>query len=470
LSSYDINIAAWNRTVTGSQFLPLPLLRKPSFSTLSLLLFRSLNMGKTIAQKIFASHLRDTPTPDNMVLNLDVVMCHEITTPIAILDLMEKGMDRVFDPTKIKAVIDHVTPAKDSKTAMQGKIMREWARRHKITDFFDVGQNGVCHALFPEKGYIRPGYTVIMGDSHTCTHGAFGAFAAGVGTTDLEVGILKGVCSFRSPETMKIILKGDLTTGVSAKDVILALIKKITVNGATDRIIEFDGPLIQSMSMAARMTLCNMAVEAGATSGICLPDRITAEFLWPFIKEKYRNLEEAMSDFGKWVSDPDAEYAETLEVDVSSLTPQVTYNFKPDQVKDVSEMEGTPVDQVYIGSCTNGRIEDLRDAVKILKGRKLANGVRGIVTPATPLVYSAALAEGIIKVFMDAGFCVLNPTCGACLGMSSGVLAEGEVCASTTNRNFNGRMGKGGMVHLMSPYSAAAAAVAGVITDPRKFL
>ena len=427
-------------------------------------------MGKTIAQKIFASHLRDTPSPENMVLDLDVVMCHEITTPIAILDLMEKGMDRVFDSSKIKAVIDHVTPAKDSKTAMQGKIMRDWARRHKIVDFFDIGKNGVCHALFPEKGFIRPGNTVIMGDSHTCTHGAFGAFAAGVGTTDLEVGILKGVCSFRSPETMKITLTGVLATGVTAKDVILAVIKKISVNGATDRIIEFDGPLVKSMSMAARMTLCNMAVEAGATSGICPPDQVTAEYLWPFIKGDYQNLQEAVKDFGKWLSDPDAKYIETLEIDVSALVPQVTFNYKPDQVKDITELEGTPVDQVYIGSCTNGRIEDLRDAAAILRGRTLADGVRGIVTPATPLVYETALIEGIIKIFMDAGFCVLNPTCGACLGMSSGVLAEGEVCASTTNRNFNGRMGKGGMVHLMSPYSAAAAAVAGVITDPRKFL
>jgi len=425
-------------------------------------------MGNTIAQKIFAAHLRDTPSPSNMVLDIDVVMCHEITTPIAILDLMEKGMDRVFDPSKIKAVIDHVTPAKDSKTAMQGKIMRDWARRHDIVDFFDIGKNGVCHALFPEKGFIRPGYTVIMGDSHTCTHGAFGAFAAGVGTTDLEVGILKGVCSFRAPETLKIILTGSLSTGVTAKDVILSIIKKITVNGATDKIIEFAGPVVQSMSMAARMTLCNMAVEAGATSGICAPDRETAKYLWPFLKDDYSTLEKAVEDFEKWQSDPDAEYAEILKIDVSTLNPQITFNFKPDQVKDITEMEGTPVDQIYIGSCTNGRIEDLRDAASILKGRKLAANVRGIVTPATPLVYNTALAEGIVKIFMDAGFCVLNPTCGACLGMSSGVLAEGEVCASTTNRNFNGRMGKGGMVHLMSPFSAAAAAVTGVITDPRK--
>jgi 3-isopropylmalate/(R)-2-methylmalate dehydratase large subunit len=309
-----------------------------------------------------------------------------------------------------------------------------------------------------------------MGDSHTCTHGAFGAFAAGVGTTDLEVGILKGVCSFRAPETMRVILSGNLSTGVTAKDVILAVIKRLTVNGATDRVIEFVGPVVDAMTMAARMTLCNMAVEAGATSGICLPDQTTAEYLWPFIKDAYASLAAAVEDFKKWHSDPDAQYIETIELDVSALEPQVTFGFKPDQVKNVTEMEGTAVDQIYIGSCTNGRIEDLRDATRILQGRKLADGVRGVVTPATPAIFSQALEEGIIKIFMEAGFCVLNPTCGACLGMSSGVLAAGEVCASTTNRNFNGRMGKGGMVHLMSPYSAAAAAVTGTITDPRKFL
>lgn len=425
-------------------------------------------MGQTIAEKIFTTHLRDKPSPDNMVLDLDVVMCHEITTPIAIMDLVEKGMDKVFDNNKIKAVIDHVTPAKDSKTAMQGKIMRDWAKRHQIKDFFDVGANGVCHALFPEKGFVRPGYTVIMGDSHTCTHGAFGAFAAGVGTTDLEVGIYKGVCSFRAPKSMKINVTGTLQSRVTAKDVILSIIKKITVNGATDRVIEFTGPVVDSFSMSARMTLCNMAVEAGATCGICMPDRVTAEYLWPFIQSDYPTIDAAVEDYQKWHSDNDAVYTEVIELDVSTLVPQVTFNYKPDQVKDVSEMSGTPVDQIYIGSCTNGRIEDLRDAAEILKGRKLATGVRGIVTPATPHIYNMALEEGIIKIFMDAGFCVLNPTCGACLGMSSGVLAEGDVCASTTNRNFNGRMGKGGMVHLMSPFSAAAAAVTGVLTDPRQ--
>ena len=427
-------------------------------------------MGKTIAEKIFAAHLRDTPSPGNAVLDIDVVLCHEITTPIAINDLVAQGMDRVFDPAKIKAVIDHVTPAKDSKTATQGKIMRDWARRNNIKDFFDIGANGVCHALFPEKGFIRPGYTVIMGDSHTCTHGAFGAFAAGVGTTDLEVGIFKGVCSFRAPKTMKINITGSLPDTVYAKDVILNIIKQITVNGATDMVMEFTGPVVDRMSMESRMTLCNMAIEAGGTSGICMPDRVTAEYLWPFIQDEYGSIEEAVEDFQKYHSDPDAEYAKELQVDVSDLKPQVTYGFKPDEVKDIDEMEGTSVDQVYIGSCTNGRIEDLREAARILANRKIAPTVRGVLSPATPAIYSQAMEEGIIKIFMEAGFCVTNPTCGACLGMSNGVLAEGEVCASTTNRNFNGRMGKGGMVHLMSPLSAAAAAIAGHITDPGKYL
>lgn len=427
-------------------------------------------MGKTIAEKIFAAHLRDTPSSANVVLDLDVVLCHEITTPIAINDLLAKNLDRVFNPDRIKAVIDHVTPAKDSKTATQGKIMRDWARRHNIKDFFDIGSNGVCHALFPEKGFIRPGYTVIMGDSHTCTHGAFGAFAAGVGTTDLEVGILKGVCSFREPKTMKINITGSLSDSVSAKDVILNIIKQISVNGATNMVMEFDGPVVDQMSMESRMTLCNMAIEAGGTSGICMPDRVTAEYLWPFIQDSYATIDAAIADFKKWHSDPDADYASELTFDVTDLKPQVTYGYKPDEVKDIAEMEGTRIDQVYIGSCTNGRIEDLRQAARILTNRKIAPTVRGILSPATPAIYSKALEEGLIRIFMNAGFCVTNPTCGACLGMSNGVLAEGEVCASTTNRNFNGRMGKGGMLHLMSPISAAAAAVAGHITDPVKYL
>ena len=427
-------------------------------------------MGKTTAEKIFAAHLVDEPFQGTKVLKIDVVMCHEITTPIAIDDLMARGKDRVFDTSKIKAVIDHVTPSKDSKTATQAKILRDWAHRHAIKDFFDIGANGVCHAIFPEKGFIRPGYTVIMGDSHTCTHGAFGAFAAGVGTTDLEVGILKGVCAFREPKTIKINVTGTLPKGVYAKDVILHIIGKLTVNGATDKVMEFRGNVIDAMSMESRMTLCNMAIEAGGTSGICMPDQVTVDYLWPFISSDYASKEAALADFSKWCSDTDAVYDSVLDIDVNNLEPTVTFGYKPDQVKPVSQIAGEPVDQVYIGSCTNGRLEDLRIAAQILKGHKIADGVRGILSPATPAIYQAANKEGLIDIFMEAGFCVTNPTCGACLGMSNGVLAEGEVCASTTNRNFMGRMGKGGMVHLMSPATSAASAIEGKIADPRKYL
>ena len=426
-------------------------------------------MGKTIAQKIFESHLVDSPFENTYVLKLDRVFCHEITTPIAINDLVERNKDKVFDNTKIKAVIDHVTPAKDSKTATQGKILRDWAKRQNIKDFFDIGSNGVCHAIFPEKGFVRPGYTVIMGDSHTCTHGAFGAFAAGVGTTDLEVGILKGVCSFREPKTIKFVLNGKLKEGVYAKDVILYLISKIGVNGATNHVIEFTGPVVDNFDMESRMTICNMAVEAGGTSGICYPDEKTVDYLWDCIKDEYKSKEDAVNDYKKWKSDDDAEFAKVIELDLSDLEPVCTVGYKPDQVQKVSEMKETPVNQVYIGSCTNGRISDLRIAAQVLKGHHLAEGVRGIVSPATPKIYKMALQEGIIDIFVDAGFCVTNPTCGACLGMSNGVLAEGEVCASTTNRNFNGRMGKGGMVHLMSPATAAATAITGKITNSNLF-
>lgn len=422
-------------------------------------------MGKTIAEKIFDAHRVDNPSEDIHVIRLDAVFCHEITTPIAINDLVDRGKDRVFDPGKIKVVIDHVTPAKDSKTAMQGKILRDWARRHNIPDFFDIGRNGICHALFPEMGFVRPGFTVIMGDSHTCTHGAFGAFAAGVGTTDLEVGILKGVCAFHTPSTIRIDITGRMPEGVFAKDVILFIIHQLGVNGATNKVLEFTGPVVDAMSMESRMTLCNMAVEAGGTSGICYPDMTTVEYLWKFIKDDYADKASALDHFKTFHSDPGARYDRVLEFDVSRLEPMVTFGFKPDQVMPVREMASTRIDQVYIGSCTNGRIEDLRVAAQVLSGKKISDSIRGIVSPATPEAFRLAMEEGLLKIFLDAGFCVTNPTCGACLGMSNGVLAEGEVCASTTNRNFNGRMGKGGMVHLVSPATAAASAIAGTIVN-----
>ncbi|MDY6822827.1 MAG: 3-isopropylmalate dehydratase large subunit [Thermodesulfobacteriota bacterium] len=426
-------------------------------------------MGKTIAEKIFDTHLVDNPSGDIHVIGLDSVFCHEITTPVAICDLMDRAKDRVFDPNRIKAVIDHVTPAKDSKTAEQGKILRDWARRHNIRDFFDIGRNGVCHALFPEQGFVRPGDTIIMGDSHTCTHGAFGAFAAGVGTTDLEVGILKGVCAFSYPKTIRFEIAGDLPAGVYAKDVILTVVAELGVNGATNKVIEFTGETVDAMSIESRMTLCNMAIEAGATCGICRPDMTTVEYLWPFIKDEFDSKQAALDAYAAFTPDPDAVYDSMISLDVSGLCPKITYGYKPDCVKPVADMAGEKIHQVYIGSCTNGRLEDLRIAASVLDGHTISDAVRGIVSPATPTIYQDALAEGIIDIFMKAGFCVTNPTCGACLGMSNGVLAEGEVCVSTTNRNFNGRMGKGGMVHLASPATAAASAIAGSIANSNRY-
>jgi 3-isopropylmalate/(R)-2-methylmalate dehydratase large subunit len=426
-------------------------------------------MGKTVAEKIFEGHRVDNPAEDVVVIRLDAVFCHEITTPVAIEDLIRRGKDRVFDPRRIKAVIDHVSPAKDSKTALQGRILRNWARRHRINDFFDIGRNGICHALFPEKGFVRPGTTIIMGDSHTCTHGAFGAFAAGVGTTDLEVGILKGVCAFRYPQTIRIDITGELPAGVFAKDIILSIIGEIGVDGATDRVVEFAGGVVAGMDMQGRMTLSNMAVEAGATCGICYPDEVTIDYLWPHIAGDFASRAAAVASCRQWWPDPDAVYDRVITHDVSRLEPMITYGFKPDNVCPVSEMQGTPIHQVYIGSCTNGRIADLRVAAALMKGRKVADSVRAIVSPATPDTYRQALAEGLIEIFMNAGCCVTNPTCGACLGMSNGVLAEGEVCAATTNRNFYGRMGKGGVVHLVSPATAAASALSGCIINSELF-
>ena len=426
-------------------------------------------MPQNIAEKIFAAHLKDQPFTGTSVLSLDVVMCHEITTPVAIADLESRGLDRVFDSKKIKAVIDHVTPSKDSKTAIQAKMLRDWANRHNIKDFFDIGNNGVCHAIFPEKGFIRPGYTVIMGDSHTCTHGAFGAFAAGVGTTDLEVGILKGVCAFREPKSIKVQIDGELSAGVFAKDVILTVIRELTVNGATDHVLELVGSTIENMTMEERMTLSNMAIEAGGTCGICLPDAVTVDYLWDFIAPDYDNdKNKALLDFKKWHSDDGAEYAKVININAAEIEPVCTVGYKPDEVELLKNQQGVKVDQVYIGSCTNGRLSDLHAAAKILIGNKIAPNVRGIVSPATPKIFDEALNDGTMAIFREAGFCVTNPTCGACLGMSNGVLAPGEVCASTTNRNFAGRMGPGGMVHLMSPASAAAAAVKGELCDPRE--
>ncbi len=425
-------------------------------------------MGKTAFQKIMESHLLRMLSDGSLVLMLDWVWGHEITTPNAILDAKMRGCDVVFNPNKIKTMIDHVNPAKDTASAVQGKIVREWSAKHGI-EFLEVGRNGVCHAIIPEKGWILPGQIGIMGDSHTCTHGAFCAFTAGVGTTELENGVITGLWTCPPQKVIRVNFNGKLPANVFAKDLILTLINKIGVKGATNAVLEFGGNVISEMSMEGRMTITNMAVEAGATSGMMMVDDETINYLWPVLNDRYNgNYEKAVDHFSSWNSEPDAEYNQIININVTGMTPVMTNNYSPGDVVKVSELAGKPVDQVYIGSCTNGRIEDLRIAANIFRqiNKRVADGIRCIVVPATQRIYERAIKEGLITTFLKAGCYVNGPTCGACLGMSCGVLAPGEVCVSTTNRNFPGRMGKDGMVHLVSPATAALTAVKGVITEP----
>lgn len=423
--------------------------------------------GKTAFQKIVEAHLRKMMPDGRMVLNLDWVWCHEITTPNAILDAQGRGCDVVFNPNRIKVMIDHVNPAKDSASAIQGKIVREWSTKHDI-EFLDVGRNGICHAVIPEKGWILPGQIGIMGDSHTCTHSAFCAFTAGVGTTELENGIIAGLWICPSQKVIRVNFNGKLPANVFAKDLILALINKISVKGATNAILEFGGNVIDEMSMEGRMTITNMAIEAGATSGMTMVDETTIKYLWPLVGKKYANVIHALDELAIWNSDLDAKYDQVIDINVTDMVPVVTINYSPGDVVKVSEVADRLIDQVYIGSCTNGRIEDLRIVASIFRqiNGKVADGVRCIVVPATQYIYERALQEGLIETFAKAGCFVSGPTCGACLGMSCGVLAPGEVCVSTTNRNFLGRMGKDSMVHLASPATAAISAIKGVITEP----
>jgi len=423
--------------------------------------------GKTAFQKIIDSHLVRTLPDGRMVLALDWLWCHEITTPNAILDMRARGCDVVFDPDKIKTMIDHVNPAKDTASAIQGKIMREWSKVHGI-EFLDVGRNGICHAIIPEKGWILPGQIGIMGDSHTCSHGAFCAFAAGVGTTEVENGIITGFWVCPPQKVIRVNFNGKLPTNVFAKDLILALIKKIGVKGATNAVLEFGGPVIEDISMDGRMTITNMAVEAGATSGMMMVDDKTVNYLYRVLDKKFREGTLEEEGLGEWNSDPDAVYDQVVDVDVSDMVPVITDKYSPGDVINVSVLADKKVDQVYIGSCTNGRIEDFRIAASIFSqiGGKVADGVRCIIVPATQRIYEMALQEGLIEIFVKAGCFVSGPTCGACLGMSCGVIAPGEVCVSTTNRNFPGRMGKDGMVHLASPATAVFTAIEGRITEP----
>ena len=420
-------------------------------------------MAMTITEKILAKAAgKEKVAPGELIdANIDIVMCIDVTTPPAISMLAEKGIDKVFDREKIVVTPDHFQPAKDIKSAELHKRLDEWAKRHKIKHYYKIGRAGVCHALLPEQGHIRPGEVIIGPDSHTCTYGAFAAFGTGIGSTDAAAAIATGQLWFKVPASMKFVLNGSLGPGVYSKDVILAVIARIGTDGALYKAMEFVGPTLAEMSMEARMTITNMAIEAGAKNGIIGFDKVTEQYLNEHLKEK--------KDYTVYESDEDAEYVSVEEFDCSAIEPMVALPHLPSGGVPISKCSGLAMDQAYIGSCTNGRIEDLRIAAKILKDKEVA--IRTIVVPATPTIWKQAKDEGLFDIFYDAGCVIAAPTCGACLGGFMGVLAEGEKCVSTTNRNFVGRMGHPkSEVYLASPATAAASAIESKLTDPRKYI
>jgi len=419
-------------------------------------------MAMTLTEKILARASGHPSLIPGQVIDahIDVVMCHDVTTPPAISMLAKHGIDRVFDPDKIVVTPDHFQPAKDIASAELHKRLDEWARSHRITYYYKVGRAGVCHALLPEQGHIRPGEVIVGGDSHTCTYGAFAAFSTGIGSTELAAAIATGKLWFKVPASMRFVLTGTLPGGVFSKDVILEVIRRIGTDGALYKAMEFVGPALAQMSMEARMTMTNMAIEAGAKSGIIGFDDVTRQYLAGRLKGK--------TEYTVFESDPDAGYASEDTIDCSRLEPMVAFPHLPGNGKPIGECKGLAMDQAYIGSCTNGRIEDLRVAARILKGRQVA--IRTLVVPATPVIWKQAIDEKLAEVFYDAGCVVAAPTCGACLGGFMGILASGERCISTTNRNFVGRMGHPkSEVYLASPATAAASAVEGKLTDPREY-
>lgn len=420
-------------------------------------------MAMTITEKIFAAAAGKNKVEPGDVIDakIDCIMCHDVTTPPAISMLKEKGIDKVFDNKKIIVTPDHFQPAKDIKSAELHKRLDNWARENKIKYYYPLGKAGVCHALLPEQGHIRPGEVIVGGDSHTCTYGAFAAFSTGIGSTDLAAAIATGKLWFKVPESIKFVLNGKLPKGVYSKDVILAVIAKIGTDGALYKAMEFVGPALKEMSMEARMTITNMAIEAGAKNGIIGFDEITKKYLDEHLKGK--------KDYKVYESDKDAKYEQTIEIDCSKLEPIIALPHLPSNGKKIGDCAGIKMDQSYIGSCTNGRIEDLRIAAAIMKGRKVA--IRTIIVPATPQIWKQAMDEGLFDIFYDAGCVISAPTCGACLGGFMGVLAEGEKCISTTNRNFVGRMGSPkSEVYLASPATAAASAIEGKLADCRKYI
>ena len=420
-------------------------------------------MGMTLTEKILARAAgKKKVVPGELVdAKIDIVMCHDVTTPPAISMLEEKGIDTVFDREKIVVTPDHFQPAKDIKSAELHKRLDGWAKRHKIKHYYKLGRAGICHALLPEQGHIRPGEVIVGPDSHTCTYGAFAAFSTGIGSTDAAAAIATGELWFKVPASMKFVLNGSLGPGVYSKDVILAVIARIGVDGALYRAMEFVGPALAEMSMEARMTITNMVIEAGAKSGIIGFDDVTRQYLDEHLKEK--------TCYAVYDSDSDAEYLSTEEFDCSALEPMVALPHLPSGGVPVGECAGKEMDQAYIGSCTNGRIEDLRIAAEILDGKQVT--IRTLIVPATPEIWKQAKDEGLFDIFYEAGCVIAAPTCGACLGGFMGILASGEKCISTTNRNFVGRMGHPkSEVYLASPATAAASAVEGKLADPRKYL
>ena len=416
-------------------------------------------MGMTMTQKILAAHagLNQVKAGQLIRAKLDEVLGNDITTPVAINEFNKAGFTSVFDRTRVNIVLDHFVPNKDIKIAQQSKQCREFANKYDILNFFDVGQMGIEHALLPEQGIVTAGDCIIGADSHTCTYGAVGAFSTGVGSTDLAAGIATGECWFKVPSAIRFVLKGQLRPNVSGKDVILSIIGQIGVDGALYKSMEFTGPGVASLTMDDRLCICNMAIEAGAKNGIFPVDEITTEYL----------TGRSQREWTVYAADEDAEYEQTIEIDLSALVPTVSYPHLPENTHPASEGKDIAIDQVVIGSCTNGRLSDMEAAYNILKGKHIAKGVRGIIIPATMAIYKECIRRGWTEAFIDAGCIVSTPTCGPCLGGYMGILAEGERCVSTTNRNFVGRMGHvESEVYLASPATAAASALTGHITDP----
>lgn len=418
-------------------------------------------MAMTMTQKILAAHagLSEVQAGQLIQAKLDLCLGNDITSPVAINEFERCGACRVFDNTRVALVMDHFTPNKDIKAAEQVKRTREFANKYDIVNFFDVGRMGIEHALLPEQGLVGPGDCVIGADSHTCTYGALGAFSTGVGSTDLAAGIATGRAWFKVPSAIKVELTGKLPRFVSGKDVILHLIGRIGVDGALYRSLEFTGDGVASLSMDDRLCIANMAIEAGAKNGIFPVDEVTMAY----VRDRFQRPPQV------YTADADAPYDETVTIDLSALRPTVSFPHLPENTRTVDECgdHQVKIDQVVIGSCTNGRMEDMRAAAEVLKGRKVADGVRCIIIPATQEIWKQSMHEGLFDIFIDAGAVVSTPTCGPCLGGHMGILAAGERAVSTTNRNFVGRMGHvDSEVYLASPYVAAASAVTGYITDP----